>query len=95
MADKQQPVMNFKAGSVRAAIFENRVSVNGKTAIVFKATVSKSFKDRKTGERQGSASFTRDEVALAVHCLQKCYAAMIDEQNVNSGLAVTEEEIAA
>ena len=95
MAEKQQPVISFKAGSVRAAIFENRISTNGRTAIVYKATVSKSFKDRKTGEWQRSASFTRDEVALAIHCLQRCYSAMIDEQNVNSSPAVTEEEIAA
>lgn len=92
--EKQIPVKRFRAGPVSAALWENRISTNGRTAILFKATIARNFKDRN-GQWHATESFTRDEVAPAVHVLQCCYAAMVDRQELSSNSAVTEEEIAA
>ena len=90
MTGKQTPVAKFKAGLVQAAVWENEVPMNGKTATMLKATVQRRFKN-KEGNWQSSGSFGRNEIPLAIHCLQKCFESMLGESEGDNGSV--EEEI--
>ena len=55
------------------------MSVNGRTVTMLKATVERRYKDRD-GQWKSSASFGRNEIPLAVYCLQKCFEHIISSQ---------------
>lgn len=90
MAGKQTPISKFKAGLVQAAVWENDVPMNGKTATMLKATVQRRFKN-KEGNWQSSGSFGRNEIPLAIYCLQKCFESMLGENDGDSNNSVEEE----
>ena len=73
------PLKKFSAGSVSSAIWENEAIVAGKSASILKATVERRYKD-KDGTWKSSGSFSRNEIPLAVFCLLKAFAAMVDEK---------------
>jgi hypothetical protein len=75
----QKPVAKFRAGQVSAAIWEKEVSVNGRTVTMLKATVERRYKDRD-GQWKSSASFSRNEIPLAIFCLQKSFEHIIESQ---------------
>ena len=83
MAGKQTPLAKVKAGSVQGAVWQNDVPMNGKTVTMLKATVQRRYKD-KDGNWQSSGSFGRNEIPLAVYCLQKCFEAMLGESDSNN-----------
>ena len=87
----QKPVAKFKAGQVSAAIWENEVSVNGRTVTMLKATVERRYKDRD-GQWKSSASFGRNEIPLAVYCLQKSFEHIIGAQQEDE-TSVEEETV--
>jgi len=73
------PIKKFSAGSVSCALWENEVPTpNGGKAVILKATVERRYKDRD-GQWKSSGSFSRNEIPLAVYCLLKAFAAMVDE----------------
>ena len=72
-----QPIEKFVAGQVSAALWENEISTNGGAAKVLKATVQRRYKD-KNGKWKSSASFGRNEIPLAIHCLQKAFEKIIN-----------------
>ena len=74
-----KPVAKFRAGQVSAAIWENEITVNGKKAVMLKASVERRFKD-KDGQWKSSNSFSRNEIPLAVYCLQKSFEHIIEAQ---------------
>ena len=75
------PVAKFKAGTVAAAVWENQMNINGKTITVLKATVQRRYKDKSSGEWKSSGSFGRNEIPLAIFCLQKALEEIVDNQN--------------
>jgi len=75
-----QPVAKFRAGAVSAALWENEAKVNGRTVKMLKATVERRFKDPKTDSWKSSGSFSRNEVPLAIFCLQKAFEKMIETE---------------
>ena len=75
------PVAKFKAGTVAAAVWENQMNINGKSITVLKATVQRRYKDKSSGEWKSSGSFGRNEIPLAIFCLQKALEKIIDNQN--------------
>ena len=83
MTGQQLPVARFKAGEVSSALWENQVQVKGATVTILKATVQRRYKDRN-GEWQSSQSFGRNEIPLAMHCLQKAFEKIIEMQNEES-----------
>ena len=85
----QKPVAKFKAGMVSAAIWENQIEVKGKTVTILKATVQRRYKD-KDGDWKSSQSFSRNEIPLAIYCLQQAFETMIGESDTN-GENVEEE----
>ena len=80
-----QPLKKFRAGQVSAAIWENQATVNGKQVTMLKATVERRFKD-KDGNWKSSGSFGRNEIPLAVYCLEKAFDAIISEQQSTEGV---------
>ena len=76
----QAPVAKFRAGQVAAAIWANDVEVKGRTVTILKATVQRRYKN-KDDNWQSSGSFSRNEIPLAIHCLQKAFEQIVDTQN--------------
>jgi len=87
----QRPVAKFRAGQVSAAIWENEITVNGKKMVMLKATVERRFKD-KDGQWKSSNSFARNEIPLAIYCLQKSFEHIIEGQKDEDG-SVEEETV--
>ena len=74
-----QPVKKFRAGQVSCALWENEAKVNGRIVTMLKATVERRYKD-KDGIWKSSGSFGRNEIPLAVYCLEKAFEAIVEEQ---------------
>ena len=72
------PVKKFGAGSVSCALWENEATVDGRKASILKAAIDRRYKD-KDGTWKSSGSFSRNEIPLAVFCLLKAFAAMVEE----------------
>ncbi len=88
----QTPIAKFRAGQVSSAVWENEVEVKGRTVTILKATVQRRYKD-KDGKWQSSGSLSRNEIPLAVYCLQKAFEKIIEEQSTQSSDADNTEEI--
>jgi len=86
----QKPIAKFKAGTVSAAVFENEIPVKEGKATVLKVTVQKRYKD-SDGNWKSSNSYSRNEIPLAIHCLQKAFESMLGESDTNGENA--DEEI--
>ncbi len=84
-----QPVKKFRAGQVACALWENEIVVQGTTKKVLKASVERRYTD-KSGTWKSSGSFSRNEIPLAIYCLQKAFEAIVEEQQSGS---VEEEEV--
>lgn len=82
MANKK-PLVSVKAGAVTGAVWENSIEAGGKTVTVLKATVNRRYK-AKDGSWQNGGSFARNEIPLAVYCLEKCFEKMINEDSNNT-----------
>ena len=76
----QMPIGKFKAGQVSSAIWENEVQMPRGTVKILKATIQRRYKD-KSGTWKSSTSFSRNEIPLAIHCLQKAFEKIIEKQN--------------
>ena len=88
-----KPVAKFRAGQISAALWENEISVNGRKVGVLKATVQRRYKD-KGGDWKSSGSFSRNEIPLAIYCLQKSFEKIIEtEVGESSEDGVAEEEV--
>jgi hypothetical protein len=85
----QKPVAKFTAGQTSAAIWENEITVNGRQVTMLKATIQRRYKD-KDGQWKSSGSFSRNEIPLAIYCLQKSFEHMIEEKKDDDSI---EEEM--
>jgi len=92
MTGQQMPVAKFRAGPVSSAIWENEVQMPRGTVKILKATVQRRYKD-KSGTWQSSTSFGRNEIPLAIHCLQKAFEKIIETQNEETGTGTNVEEV--
>ena len=84
------PVKKFQAGGVSCSLWENEIKVNGDVKTVLKATVERRYKDRN-GEWKSSNSFSRNEIALAIHVLQQAFGYMVEKRGSDD--AKVEEEL--
>ena len=89
----QTPIAKFRAGQVAAAVWANDVEVKGRTVTILKATVQRRYKD-KDDNWQSSGSFSRNEIPLAIYCLQKCFEKIIEKQGEAANGNDNVEEIA-
>ena len=85
-----KPVEKFRAGQVDCALWENEIMVNGQAKTVLKASVQRRYKD-KDGEWKSSQSFGRNEIPLAVYCLQKAFGSMIEKPRESDEMQPVEE----
>jgi len=75
------PIKKFRAGTISCALWENDIpTANGGKVPMLKATVERRYKD-KDGNWKSSGSFSRNEIPLAVYCLIKAFAAMVEESS--------------
>jgi len=82
----QRPVAKFTAGQVSAAIWENQVTTKaGKQVTMLKATVERRYKSAD-GQWKSAGSFGRNEIPLAIYCLQKCFEHIIEGQKDDDGV---------
>ena len=88
----EQPIAKFRAGQVSCALWENLVDVKGRPMTILKATVERRFKN-KSGHWQSSNSYSRNELPLAIWCLQRAFDEIIRRQNESSGETTKEETI--
>jgi len=80
-----RPVAKFTAGQVSAAIWENEVTTKtGRQVTMLKATIERRYKDRD-GQWKSSSSFARNEIPLAIYCLQKSFEHIIEGQKAEDG----------
>jgi hypothetical protein len=84
MNGQQTPIAKFQAGQVSAALWENQVQIKGRTVTLLKATVQRRYKDKDSGEWKSSGSFGRNEIPLAIYCLQKAFEKIIEKQKDSS-----------
>jgi hypothetical protein len=91
MTEQKTPVAKFKAGQVIAAVWKNSATVNGKKATILKATIQRRYKDNEGWK--SSNSFGRNEIPLALYCLQQAFEKMIELQNTSSGNGTEEISI--
>lgn len=74
----QQPIERFRAGQISCALWENEITVSGQQKTILKASVTRRYQDRN-GEWKSSQSFSRNEIPLAIYCLQKAFASIIEK----------------
>ncbi|MBN2377686.1 MAG: hypothetical protein JXD22_14910 [Sedimentisphaerales bacterium] len=90
----QKPVEKFVAGQVSAALWGNDITArNGNKAIILKASIQRRYKDEKDNQWKSSTSFSRNEIPLAIYCLQKAFEKMIEKQIEGSDDGVVEEVV--
>ena len=87
-----KPVAKFNAGQISAAIWENDITANGRSVTMLKVTVQRRYKD-KDGQWKSGGSFARNEIPLAIYCLQKSFEHMIEGQKDDENGSVEEEVI--
>ena len=85
------PLVRITAGPVSCGIWENQIKVNGSSKAILKASVSRRYKD-STGEWKSTGSFSRNEVSLAIYCLQQAWEKMIGEEGREPENGAAEEE---
>ncbi|UCF16394.1 MAG: hypothetical protein JSW59_02850 [Phycisphaerales bacterium] len=92
---RAKPVANFRAGQISPALWENEITAkNGHKATVLKTSVQRRYKNRN-GQWKSSGGFSRNEIPLAIYCLQKAFEKIIEVQVGESGDdGVVEEEVA-
>ena len=73
-----KPVARFRAGQISCAVWENKISVDGRAATMLKATVASRFRG-SDGDWRSSGSFSRNEIPLVIYCLQKAFGSMIEQ----------------
>ena len=72
------PIKKFSAGTISCALWENEMTVGGRTIRVLKASVERRYKD-KDGQWKSSNSFGRNEIPLVQYVLGKAFEAIVEE----------------
>jgi len=89
----QKPVAKFKAGQVSAALWENEVTTKtGRKVTVLKATMERRYKDRD-GQWKSSGSLGRNEIPLAIYCLQKSFERIVEGEKEDEDGTVEEDAV--
>jgi hypothetical protein len=77
MSNKPEKV--FKAGAVRASIFRNHITQNGRQIPLPKVILEVRYRD-KNGEWRGTNSLSLNEVPKAVLALQKAFEYLMEHK---------------
>lgn len=86
-----QPLKKISAGQVSAAIWENDMAIDGRNVKVLKASVERRYKDRD-GNWKSSSSFGRNEIPLAIYCLEKAFETIVEERSINGSIEAVQTD---
>jgi len=74
-----KPKEKISASAVSCALWENELTTrDGRQIVVLKASIERRYRDA-SGTWKSSNSFGRNEVAQAIYCLTRAYAAMMEK----------------
>jgi hypothetical protein len=88
-----EPIQKFRAGQLSCALWENEINVNGQTRTVLKASIARRYKDAN-GDWKSSTSFSRNEIPLAIYCLEQAFEAIIQHNGEQESQEAPVEEVA-
>jgi hypothetical protein len=76
-----KPIKSFKAGAVKASIFENASQYKGAHITTHRVVIDKTFKDSAGNWKSTNSFFANTELSKAILVLQKSYEyLMLKEQ---------------
>ena len=75
-----KPEKVFKAGAVRAAIFRNPITRQGKSILLPKILLEVRYRD-KAGQWRSTPSLSLNDVPKAILALQQAYAYLLEHKN--------------
>ncbi len=88
----QKPIAKVNGPQgVSAALWENEISVGGRSKTIVKVSVSKRYKD-SSGQFRSAASFSVSEVPAVIFCLFQAYQKMVGEESGQEPEATAVEE---
>ena len=79
-----KPERVFKAGAVRAAIFRNEISKQGRTILLPKVVLEVRYRDQ-AGEWKSTNSLSLNDVPKAIMALQNAYAYLLENREGSAG----------
>lgn len=85
-----KPEITFKAGAVRASVFQNLISKDGRQIPLPKVVVEVRYKD-KMGQWQGTNSMSVNDLPKAILALQKAFEYLME----NKAHAPSEDQLPA
>ncbi len=68
-----KPEISFKIGAVRASVFRNVIVNSGRPVSLPKVVLEVRYKDKKTGQWQGTNSLSLNDIPKAILALQKAF----------------------
>lgn len=71
-----KPIARFRAGSLTAALWANKVNFSQGNRSLLKVTVERRYRDAQS-KWHTTSSFTRNEVPLAIHLLYHAFGDMV------------------
>ena len=74
--NSNKPVAKYNAGNITVAVWQNEFTHNQKTVTALRASIERRFKT-KDGQWKSSSTFSRNDIPLAVYCLQKAFDYMV------------------
>ncbi len=86
---KNLPEKKFKAGAVEATIWANEFEKDGKKGIYKSISLSRNYKDRRTGDWKQTNSFRTNDLPKALLVLQKAY----EHLSLNDTESIEEEDM--
>lgn len=94
MAQNQRPAAKVRAGAISCALWQNEIVVGGRKVAALKASIERRYKDA-SGEWRSANSFGRNEIPLAMYCLQKAFEHIIEHETAAGEESVIEDELSA
>jgi hypothetical protein len=97
--EKNKPVRTYKAGGVKASVFENKAEYNGKQTTMYRVALDKTYKDSDGNWKSTNSFNATTELNKAIIVLQKAneFCVKLEEKtngnNKDSGNEVKEEYI--
>ena len=76
-----EPVEQFRVGPVICTLWESETRVNGKQRIVLRASIERRYKHQSGGWESSGSLLLKDEIPLAVHCLEKAHEAIVSKDD--------------
>jgi hypothetical protein len=74
--DAKKPMAQFRAGLVSSAVWKNQIDSGGQSRTILKASLVRRYMD-ESGAWQSTHSFSRNDIPLAIHVLQKAFETML------------------